>query len=168
MNSQISEIFSSELPIGKRRKIHRKGEKMVSISILEKNIQHTMTWVYAIEEECNWEEDNKKEAFTALRVVLRELRDLLPLETAIHLSAQLPLLIRGLFFENWSTQVNQPKIRKKEDFLASIADGLFSYPDADPEIITRSVLKVLSDKISAGELEKIIAVLPTDIKDLFD
>lgn len=145
----------------------RREGKMEAISILEKNIQHTMRWVYAIEEECNWEEDNKKEAFLALRVVLRELRDLLPLETAIHLSAQLPLLIRGLFFENWSPHVNQPKIRRKEEFLASIADGLFSYPDVDPEEITRSVLKVLSGKISKGELEKIIAVLPNDIKNLF-
>lgn len=141
---------------------------MVSIPILEKNIHQTMSWLYAIEEECNWEEDNQKRAFATLRVVLHELRDLLPLENAIHLSAQLPLVIRGLFFENWNTHSHSSRKRKKDDFLASISAGLSSYPDTDVEETVRGALKVLCDRISVGELEKIIKVLPGEIKELFD
>jgi len=141
---------------------------MGSIPVLEKNIHQTMSWLYAIDEECNWEEDNQKRTFAALRVVLHELRDLLPLENAIHLSAQLPLIIRGLFFENWSTHSDQPKLRKKEAFLSYIADKLSQYPEINVENVTRGVLKVLSDRVSAGEFEKIIVVLPTDIRDLFE
>lgn len=140
---------------------------MTAVPILEKNIHQTMNWIYAIEEECQWEEDNQKRAFAALRAVLPELRDLLPLENAIHLSAQLPLIIRGLFFENWSTHTDQLKIRKKEDFLVAIATKLYPYPDTDAETVARAVLKVLRHKISNGEWDKIMAVLPTDLRGLF-
>lgn len=140
---------------------------MVSIPILEKNLHQTMSWIYAIEEECNWEEDDHKKAFASLRTVLHELRDLLPIENTIHLSAQLPLIIRGLFFENWSTHSDKLKMRKKEDLLASIEDRLSSYQDIDAETVTRAVLRVLKSKISAGEYEKIIAVLSHDIRELF-
>lgn len=57
---------------------------MIMIPILEKNIHHTMSWIYAIEEECKWGEDNHKKTFAALRTVLHKFRDLLPLENAIH------------------------------------------------------------------------------------
>ena len=126
-----------------------------------------MNWIYAIEEECHWEEDNQRKAFTALRAVLPELRDWLPLENAIHLSAQLPLIIRGLFFENWSTHTDQPKIRKKDDFLTAIAKKLSPYPAIDIETVTKVVLNILKQKISGGEWDKIMAVLPTDLKELF-
>jgi uncharacterized protein (DUF2267 family) len=141
---------------------------MVAVPILEKNIHQTMDWLYTIEEECDWEEENQRKAFAALRVVLHELRDLLPVENAIHLSAQLPLIIRGLFFENWSTHSSRPKIRKKEDLLACIEEGLYSYPEIDGEEVIRGVLRVLSDKVSEGEWRKVIAVLPSDIKDLLE
>ena len=140
---------------------------MAAVPILEKNIHQTMTWIYAIEEECNWEEDNQKAAFAALRAVLHELRDLLPLENAIHLSAQLPLIIRGIFFENWSTRAEKFKIRKKEDLLVAVADELFPYPDIDPEAAVKGVITVLQDKISDGEWNKIMSVLPRDLRVLF-
>jgi uncharacterized protein (DUF2267 family) len=126
-----------------------------------------MSWIYAIEEECGWEEDDQKQAFMALRAVLQELRSLLPLESAIHLSAQLPLIIRGLFFENWSTHTDQFKIRKKEDFLVAIATKLFPYPGTNAETATKGILNVIRNKISEGEWDKIMAVLPTDLKELF-
>lgn len=72
-----------------------------------------------------------------------------------------------MFFENWSTHSDQFKVRRKEDLLVSIAEGLLSYPDIDIETVTRSIFKVLKNKISAGELEKVIAVIPTNIRELF-
>lgn len=140
---------------------------MTSIPILEKNIHQTMDWIYAIEAENAWEDDNHKRTFAVLRIVLQELRDLLPIENAIHLSAQLPLIIRGLFFENWSTHSEQLKLRRKEDFLISVAASLCSYPDLDIEAAVRSVLKTLRRKISEGEIEKLIVVIPTHIRELF-
>ncbi len=140
---------------------------MTSIPVLERNIHQTMSWVYAIEEACDWQEESQKRAFAVLRSVLHQLRDLLPLENAIHLSAQFPLMIRGLFFENWSTHGDPPRIRRIEDFLACVEADLSPYPDIDPERATRGVFRVLRNKVSDGEIDKLIAVLPSDIKALF-
>lgn len=140
---------------------------MTSIPILDKNIHQTMSWIYAIEEACDWDENDQRKAFAALRSVLHALRDILPIESAIHLSAQLPLIIRGLFFENWSTHAPKQKIRRSEDFIMQVAENLFAYPDINASEVTNSVLRVMSERISVGEYEKILAVLPKELKYMF-
>lgn len=140
---------------------------MATAPILENNIHQTMDWIYAIEEACHWDDDNQKKAFIALRAVLHQLRDLLGLEQAAHLSAQLPLVIRGIFFENWNPSPGAtPKI-EKADFLGSISKGLYPYRDMDVEKTTKGVLHVLGGKLPPGEFEKIIKEIPKDIKDLY-
>jgi uncharacterized protein (DUF2267 family) len=140
---------------------------MTSIPILDKNIHQTMTWIYAIEDTCGWDNDNPKRTFAALRAVLHTLRDMLPVESAIHLSAQLPLFIRGLFFENWSTHSNKQKIRKSQDFIIQVAEELAPYPDMNVSEVIKCVLQVLSERISVGEYEKILAILPKELKYMF-
>ena len=126
-----------------------------------------MDWIYAIEEACHWDEDNQKKAFAALRAVLHELRDLLPIEYTAQLSAQLPLVIRGIFFENWQPHPVPLQEIKKEDFLAAVAKALYPYPAMEVEEITKGVLSVLGEKLPAGELEKILNNLPGEIKELY-
>lgn len=41
------------------------------------------------------------QAYSILRVVLPSRRDRLQVEEVAHLSAQLPMLVRGFFFEGW-------------------------------------------------------------------
>lgn len=140
---------------------------MTAVPILENNIHQTMDWIYAIEEACHWDEDNQKKAFAALRAVLHELRDLLPLEYAAQLSAKLPLVIRGIFFENWHPRFIPVQEIKKEDFLGSIAETLYPYQDMDVEETVRGVLQVLGEKLPAGELESIIKHMPREIQELY-
>lgn len=140
---------------------------MVAVPVLENNIHQTMDWIYAIEEACHWDEDNQKKAFSALRAVLHELRDLLPIEYTAQLSAKLPLVIRGIFFENWQPHPPPPQNIKKEDFLAAVAKALYPYPAMEVEEITTGVLSVLGEKLPAGELEKILNHIPGEIKDLY-
>lgn len=140
---------------------------MVAVPILENNIHQTMDWIYAIEEACHWDEDNQKRAFAALRAVLQELRNLLPLEYVVQLSDQLPLVIRGIFFENWDPNSISVQEIKKEDFLDAIAKTLYPYRDIDVEEITKGVLQVLGEKLPAGELGKILKNMPREIKELY-
>lgn len=140
---------------------------MVVFPILENNIHQTMDWIYAIEEACHWEEENQKKAFTALRAVLHELRRLLPLEEAAHFSAQLPLIIRGIFFEGWHPPFIGHQEIKKEDFLMSIAKALYPYQDMDPEETVRSVFHVLEEKLPDGTLKDIMKNIPKEIQELY-
>ena len=140
---------------------------MAELPILENNIHQAMDWIYAIEEACHWNEENQKKAFAVLRAVLHELRNLLPLEQAAHLSAQLPLIIRGIFFENWHPHFVVIQEIKKEDFLTSITEALYPYQNIDAEGTVRSVLHVLGEKLPAGTLEDILKNMPKEIQELY-
>lgn len=140
---------------------------MATVPILEDNIHQTMDWIYAIEEACHWDVDNQKKAFAALRAVLHEFRDLLPLESAARLSAQLPLVIRGIFFENWHPRFIPTQEIKKEVFLSAIAETLYPYSDVDVEETTKGVLQVLGEKLPLGELEDIIQDMSKEIQELY-
>jgi uncharacterized protein (DUF2267 family) len=83
-----------------------------------------MDWIYAIEEACHWDEDNQKKALAVLRAVLHELRDFLPLEKSAQLGAHLPLVIRGIFFENWHPRPLPIQEIKKDDFLKAVTEAL--------------------------------------------
>jgi hypothetical protein len=54
-----------------------------------------------IEESYGWPKNLRNQSYSGLRAVLHALRDRLTVEETAHLSAQLPMLIRGIYFEGW-------------------------------------------------------------------
>ena len=71
---------------------------VTGVTTLDHTIQETNVWLKAIEEEL--ELDSRQQAYSALRAVLHALRDRVPPEVAIKLGAQLPILVRGIYYEN--------------------------------------------------------------------
>jgi uncharacterized protein (DUF2267 family) len=140
---------------------------MTTTPILENNIHQTMDWIYAVEEACHWDDDNQRKAFIALRAVLHQLRDLLALEAAAALSSQLPLLIRGVFFENWKPESHSSKSLEKDAFLKMVGKALYPYRDMDVEKTINGVFKVLSRKLPPGVFDNIIQAIPKDIQDIY-
>ncbi|TMB45162.1 MAG: DUF2267 domain-containing protein, partial [Deltaproteobacteria bacterium] len=57
-------------------------------------------------------------AYLALRATLHALRDRLTVEEVAHLGAQLPMLIRGFYYEGWDPTGKPLRVRRKEEFLA--------------------------------------------------
>lgn len=140
---------------------------MARASILEKSFHKTLDWLYDIEDACGWDDGDQRKALGALRAVLHQLRDLLPIENAAHFSAQLPLLIRGLFFECWVPGREPSRIRHKEDFLDAIYQSIQIYNEPDVEKITKNILCVIFQKIDPLEKEKIIKTIPDGLRELF-
>jgi uncharacterized protein (DUF2267 family) len=148
-----------------------KGEKLMNeLIIINKSVLKTYEWLKDISKYAGWE--SKAQSLAALRVTLHQLRDNIPIENAAHLSAQMPIFIRGIFFENWHPSCMPLKERKENIFLASIKDHLENFGEAgediDPLVAVKAVFKTLSDKISEGEIQKIISVLPKQIRSLWE
>jgi uncharacterized protein (DUF2267 family) len=133
------------------------------LEAIESTVQKTHEWLGTIAEVSHL---SKGEAYKALRAVLHTLRDRLPVDAAVHFSAQLPLLVRGVFFEGWRPAEVPVKL-SREEFLAAVNSKIVASRVIDPLRITRDVFGVLAAKLSPGETEKILQILPKDLQDLW-
>jgi uncharacterized protein (DUF2267 family) len=134
------------------------------LDVFDRTIHTTNLWLKEIAEDIG---PDRRRAYHALSAVLRALRDRLTLEEAAQLAAQLPLLVRGIYYDQWRP-VEQPKrVRHLEDFLALVAQGEGEIEQIDPEDAARAVFKVLDRHISRGEIEQVKAELPAEIRSLW-
>jgi uncharacterized protein (DUF2267 family) len=110
-------------------------------------------------------DDDKDSAYRALRATMQALRDRVTVETAAHLSAQLPLLIRGIFFEGWDPS-DVPVKMHADDFIARVRhDAVLDTDDQAKEAI-RAVVEVMWKHLTPGALEHLGAQLPVDMQPL--
>jgi uncharacterized protein (DUF2267 family) len=136
------------------------------VAPFDSTLQTTNIWLNEIQKQLVWGEDHHR-AYHALRAVLHTLRDRLSVDHAAALAAQLPLLIRGIYYEGWHPHGKPVKDRHKDAFLAHIAADFREDPYADPERVTKVVLRVLSKHVSCGEIEGVKASLPMEIRSLW-
>src|SRR6266496_2104566 len=126
---------------------------MAQLDVFDTTLQKTSDWLRGIMNSLGWE-DEPQRAYLALRAVLHTLRDRLPIIEATHLGAQLPMLVRGIYYEGW-TPLDKPVKMHREEFLARVRDHFRNEPYIDPVPITRAVLDVITAQIDPGEVSKI-------------
>ena len=99
--------------------------------------------------------------------MLHKLRDRLTVNLAAHLGAQLPLLIRGVYYDQYEPGHMPSELRGREDFVAEVAEWLSDTRPVDPDEACRSVFRVLSRHISEGQVEKVRDALPKSLRNLW-
>jgi uncharacterized protein (DUF2267 family) len=138
---------------------------LTTITPIESTIHTTNSWLKELMEELGWED--RQRAYHALGAVLHALRDRLTVAEVADLGAQLPMMIRGLYYEGWTPKGKPVKERKKEDFLAHIAHAFRDHGEVFPEGVAWAVFKVLQRHVSAGEIGDVLHVLPAEIRSLW-
>jgi hypothetical protein len=83
----------------------------MSGDVFAEAIEQARVWVGELAESLGVD---KPTAYRALRVTLYAIRDRLTVNTAVHLSAQLPLVVRGLYFEGWDPAACPAKMHAEE------------------------------------------------------
>jgi uncharacterized protein (DUF2267 family) len=111
--------------------------------------------------------DDRHTAYRALRATLHALRDRITVEEVAQLGAQLPMLIRGFYYEGWDPTGTPSKTLHRRQFLDRIAKAVSDADGKDPEQVARAIFAVLVQRISDGEIEDVKHVLPADIRDLW-
>ena len=134
-------------------------------STIEHTIQLTNEWVHQIDELMPWDDSNK--SFRLLRAVLQTVRDMLGVEEAAQLSAQLPLFIRGVYFEGWNPSVTPSPLREKPDFVARIVESFAPDMLDDPETLIGHVLSVLNTRVSGGEMRDVRDAMRKSVRDIW-
>ena len=134
------------------------------LDVFDKTLQTTHIWLDEIMEELG---PDRQIAYRALRAVLHALRDRLSVDETAHLGAQLPLVIRGVFFDSWHPAGKPLKIRSREEFCEHVAQELSDTRPIDPEDACRAVFGCIDRHVSAGEVQDVISSLPEDIRRLW-
>jgi uncharacterized protein (DUF2267 family) len=122
-------------------------------------VAKTHKWIKEVNEQLQLEDPHK--AYLILRGVLHVLRDRLTVNEAVDLSAQLPMLIRGFYFEGWSVEHKPLKIHTEQEFLECVMHVIPS--DVDAVDCVKVVFKLLQQQITEGEIHDIKSVLPDRI-----
>jgi len=136
------------------------------LDVFDTTLQKTHQWLNELMQIMGW--DDKDRAYLALRTTLHALRDRLTVDEAAQFAAQLPMLIRGFFYEGWDPAPKPPKVRRKEEFLAEVAWPFRARVPIDPEPAVRGVFTLLSRRISEGEIADIRHMLPQEIRELWE
>jgi uncharacterized protein (DUF2267 family) len=134
--------------------------------IFDTSLQKTQVWLNDVMAELDWTEQPQK-AYLALRSVLHALRDRLTVEEAVQLGAQLPMLIRGLYYEGWTLKGKPHKERHPEDFFEHINKAFKRDPAVDPSKVVRAVFRVLVRHTSPGEIEDVKHILPRPLQEMW-
>jgi uncharacterized protein (DUF2267 family) len=95
------------------------------------------------------------------------LRDRLSVDEAVALGAQLPMLVRGFYYEGWHPAGKPNRERTKEEFVAHVGESYSQTPDIDVEKVARAVLQVLAKHVTTGEVDSIKRILPPELRTLF-
>lgn len=136
-----------------------------SVGTIDKSVELANVWLGEISDELN--HINKEDAWACLNAVLRTVRDRVPVDEAAHFAAQLPMVIRGSFYEGWNPSQAPHKWRHRDEYLSAVRDRLPGRENVDIEETVRAVLKVVGHHMTHEELEKLKSIHPQEVRDLW-
>ena len=88
------------------------------LDVFDTTVQESNLWLKDVMERIGT--DDRHRAYSTLRAVLHALRDRLGPANASHLGAQLPMLLRGLYYEGWHMTGTPSKERHEIEFLGTL------------------------------------------------
>jgi uncharacterized protein (DUF2267 family) len=153
-------------PIRRYRLTRRGLQPTHAADVFDGTIQKSRVWLNEVMNELDWH-DQPHKAYLALRSVLHALRDRLTREEAVQLGAQLPMLIRGLYYEGWTLRGKPHKERHEEVFYDHIKKAFKQDASVNAAQVVRAVFRVLVRHTSAGEIEDVKHILPKALQDLW-
>ncbi len=126
-------------------------------------------FIHEVATELGHPEDTDR-AYRIFRSVLHALRDNIPVEENLHLMAQLPMLVKALYVDNWKIHGDGGNVRHLDQFLAKVQEMNTFSEQKDlhtPEQTQQAVLAVfhvLKRHVSSGEIGDIMSMLPKEIR----
>jgi uncharacterized protein (DUF2267 family) len=134
------------------------------VDSLDRSIDTTNQWLNDVAS--GFETQDRRMAYRVTRSWLHTLRDRLPVPIAAHLAAQLPELLRGVFYEGWNPS-KVPVKYGKDEYLARFAENAQIHK-TEAQSSGQLVTAALSKHLSPGIVSEAFGVLPADIRELLE
>ena len=134
------------------------------VSSLDASIDKTNTWLAEIADEFGTQD--RRLAYRVTRAWLHALRDRLPVPIAANFAAQLPELLRGVFYDGWNPSRVPVKFGPREYVLRFARDA--GVHDTDVPHAAGLVTRVVRSHVSAGALDEALTALPPGLRELVE
>ena len=134
------------------------------LEVFDKTLQTTNIWLDEISRDLG---PDRQVAWHTLAAVLRPLRDRLPIGLAAHLGAQLPILVRGIYYDQWRPNEQQLKLRSADEFFERVSQGLTGIRPINPQKAVKAVFRVLNHYVDPDQIQNVRDALPEDIRALW-
>ncbi|MCW2723319.1 MAG: hypothetical protein JWN35_240 [Frankiales bacterium] len=128
-------------------------------------VQKTDAILKEIEQEFGWPKERRNQSYAALRATLHALRDRLTVEEAAQFSAQLTMLVRGIYFEGWDP-TGKPETMGLEEFLEAVRKEFTFELDGDIDLVPQAVFLALSRNVDEGEWSDVKSTMPKKLASL--
>lgn len=138
---------------------------MKHIGVFEETERKTMRWINSVASIMG--STDSQRSYMVLRAVLHTIRDRLMPDEAVQLGAQLPMLIRGFYYEGWHPNDKPRKYRHRAEFLKEIHKEVPALDNAQLERAATAVFEVLESEMPGGELEQVRHALPEEVRELW-
>jgi uncharacterized protein (DUF2267 family) len=135
------------------------------LDVFDKTLQTTNMWLNEITDVIG---PDRQLAWKVLSTVLHKLRDRMQVELSAHFAAQLPLLVRGVYYDQFRPASQPRDCRTVEEFTQEVAEWLGDVRPVDPALAIAAVLLVLDRHVDPGELEKVRHSLPKALRQMWD
>ena len=128
-------------------------------------VQKAYAWINEVSEVLGVED--RQRSYQSLRASLHALRDRLQVDEAAQLGAELPTVVRGVYFEGWKPAATPEKHRTVRDFLESLREEVPGMLPSEAPVAAAAVFEVLQRHVSAGEIGDVKGMLPPPIRELW-
>jgi uncharacterized protein (DUF2267 family) len=134
------------------------------LEVFDRSVHKSTEWVNAVARELG--SDDRRYAYRVLRAYFHVLRDRLTVDEAAHLAAQLPHLLRGVFYDGWDPSRTPQTYRDRGTFLSRLTEGAQLPGPDEAASAARAATEVLREHVSPGEVRDVLHVLPGPIRTL--
>lgn len=129
---------------------------------IDTTVDKTNRVLREIEEAYGWPKERRNQSYAALRAVLHALRDRLTVDECAHVAAQLPTLIRGIYFEGWDPS-RVPVKMHDEEFTSRIRQEFPYDVQGGIQPLIQTVLRALHGHITEGEWDDVKTSMPKEL-----
>jgi uncharacterized protein (DUF2267 family) len=132
------------------------------VSALDHAMHTAHTWIHDVARE--FDTDDQEFAYRVLRAWLHTLRDRLTVEASAHFAAQLPDLIRGIFYAGWNPNAVPEKYDVQAYAVRFAREANISLDDVDKAAAATTAAAL--QHLAPAQMDKVLDQLPTEIRAL--
>lgn len=136
-----------------------------TIHVFDRTVHEAHDWINELTGRLGW--SSERDALRLLRTVMCKIRDHLPVNEMAQFAAQLPLILRGMYYEGWQPKKTPVHERDAADFIKDIETEVGDVLDYRGPLDIKAVFDVINARISRGEVEDVRANLPRALSEMW-